>query len=80
MVFIKIFILIFIFYGGVKLQQWISRTLCFCLATFANAADIVGTWKTIDDKTGYVLAHVKIEQLADKSYIGAIIEQFTYPG
>ncbi len=65
------------------MQKWIIRALVlsgFGLVTFANAADIVGTWKTIDDKTGYVLAHVKIEQLADQTYTGTIIEQFTYPG
>lgn len=65
---------------GLNCNNGLVVLCAFCLAKFANAADIVGTWKTIDDKTGYVLAHVKIEQLADKSYIGAIIEQFTYPG
>lgn len=65
------------------MQQWMIRVLMipgFCMATFANAVDIAGTWKTVDDKTGYVLAYVKIEQLANQTYTGTIIEQFTYPG
>lgn len=54
---------------------------CFGLfSSLTYASDITGTWKTIDDKTGYVLAHVKIEQQADKTYTDTIIEQFTYPG
>lgn len=62
------------------LHRFVLMVTCLFGVTFANAVDIAGIWKTIDDKTGYVLAHVKIEQQADKTYTGTIIEQFTYPG
>lgn len=38
-----------------------------------------GTWKTIDDQTGYARAEVKITKLNDGSFTGKIIKVHTIP-
>ena len=54
---------------------------CFGLfSTFAHAADLNGVWRTIDDKSGIVRAHVKMERQPDGSYTGTIIEDFPAAG
>ena len=54
---------------------------CFGLfSTFAHAADLNGVWRTIDDKSGIVRAHVKMEKQPDGSYTGTIIEDFPAAG
>ena len=49
-------------------------------SSFSYAADISGVWRTVDDKTGVVRSHMQMEQQADGSYIGTIIEVFPAPG
>ena len=54
----------------------------FAFFTFSlqvQAADISGTWKTIDDKTGYARAEVKISKLKDGSYAGKIVKIHAIP-
>ena len=41
-----------------------------CCASFSYAAEITGTWKAIDDKTGYARADVEISKLNDGTYQG----------
>ncbi|ONG37755.1 signal peptidase [Alkanindiges hydrocarboniclasticus] len=48
--------------------------------SYASEANIEGVWRTVDDKTGYALAHISIEKQANDTYIGTIIEQFPFPG
>jgi uncharacterized protein (DUF2147 family) len=62
-----------------------NKTVIFSLFAFfalsfqTYAADIAGTWKTIDDKTGYARAEVKISKLKDGSYAGKIIKIHAIP-
>lgn len=51
----------------------------FAFSLHTHAADISGTWKTIDDKTGYARAEVKISRLKDGSYAGKIIKIHAIP-
>lgn len=54
----------------------------FAFFTFSlqvQAADISGTWKTIDDKTGYARAEVKISRLKDGRYAGKIVKIHAIP-
>lgn len=36
--------------------------MLFSIASWTHAADITGTWRTVDDKTGYVRAYIQIEK------------------
>ena len=54
--------------------------LLLSFASYTSAADIAGVWRTIDDKTGYVRAHIKISKESNGTYIGTIIEDFPAPG
>lgn len=54
----------------------------FAFVTFSlqvQTADISGTWKTIDDQTGYARAEVKISKLKDGSYAGKIVKIHAIP-
>lgn len=51
----------------------------FTLSLQVQAADISGTWKTIDDKTGYARAEVKISKLKDGRYAGKIVKIHAIP-
>ena len=55
-------------------------SLLFSLCSYASAADISGVWRTIDDKTGYVRAHIKISKASNGTYTGTIIKDFPAPG
>ena len=44
------------------------------------AADISGTWKQIDDKTGSPKAFIQIRQEKDGSYTGKIVKITPRPG
>ncbi|WP_173912268.1 DUF2147 domain-containing protein [Acinetobacter sp. Marseille-Q1618] len=49
--------------------------LCLALSTTSFAApDIVGKWRTVDDKTGHSRADVQIVKNSDGTYTGKIIE------
>ncbi len=55
--------------------------LLFMLPITCFAADpLEGIWKTIDDRTGYSRADVKIQKKADGSYEGFIVETRSLPG
>lgn len=47
---------------------------------FANANLLIGSWKTIDDRTGYVLTDVEIRQNKKGLYEGTIIKLYPIPG
>lgn len=47
--------------------------------TTANAASIEGVWRTIDDRTGFAKALVKIEKKPDGQYQGMIIRVLPRP-
>lgn len=46
--------------------------LCTLLATSSFAQSIVGTWKTIDDKTKLATSHIEIYQEGDQ-YFGKVV-------
>ncbi len=46
----------------------------FANSTFAQADQIVGLWKTIDDETGKAKAHVKIFKATNGYYYGRIVK------
>ncbi len=54
--------------------------MLFGLISWVHAADITGTWRTVDDKTGFVRAHIQIEKQKDDTYAGKIIKDFPAPG
>mgnify|MGYP002661495870 CR=1 FL=1 len=63
------------------MKRWFIASGCLALfSTFTHAADLNGVWRTVDDKTGVVRAHVQMEQQADGSYTGTIIEDFPAAG
>ncbi len=62
------------------MKKGLFSCLLITLMAFAQAADLNGVWQTVDDKTGYVRAHVRISQAADGSYTGTIIKDFPAPG
>ncbi|XID74440.1 DUF2147 domain-containing protein [Alkanindiges sp. WGS2144] len=49
-------------------------------ASFAQAADLTGTWRTIDDKTGFSKALIDIRQDSKGAYEGKIIKIIPRPG
>lgn len=51
----------------------IASTLVFTFSISAVAQSITGTWKTIDDKTGNPVSHIKITEKDGKFY-GRIIK------
>ena len=44
-----------------------------------HAQDLSGTWKTIDDKTGYARAEVQISKQKNGQYTGKIIKVHAIP-
>ncbi|MBJ8442231.1 DUF2147 domain-containing protein [Acinetobacter bereziniae] len=54
--------------------------MLFTIVSWTHAADITGTWRTVDDKTGYVRAYIQIEKQKDDTYAGKIIKDFPAPG
>ncbi len=53
--------------------------LALSAACHLQAADLSGVWKTIDDKTGYARAEVKISKLKDGTYSGKIVKVHAIP-
>ena len=66
------------------MQKLLSAILCsslfFSINAFANKDDIVGQWRTIDDKTGFSKAIVEIKKDGNGTYTGKIIEIIPRPG
>jgi uncharacterized protein (DUF2147 family) len=54
--------------------------LSFSIATIGHAADVTGTWKTIDDKTGFAKSMIKIEKNTNGTYGGTIIKVLSHTG
>lgn len=44
------------------------------LVQAASPDDIMGYWRTIDDKTGFSLTVVKIEKAKNGTYLGSVVE------
>lgn len=62
------------------MKAWMMILGSLSLASVANAADLNGIWRTIDDKSGVVRAHIQMAKQPDGSYIGTLIEDFPAPG
>ena len=62
------------------MKKGIFSCMLLGMISWTHAADITGTWRTVDDKTGYVRAHIQIEKLKDDTYVGKIIKDFPAPG
>ena len=62
------------------MRKGLFSCVLLSLVSYASAADIAGVWRTIDDKTGYVRAHIKISKESNGSYTGTIIKDFPAPG
>lgn len=50
------------------------------LATLSQAAELEGTWRSIDDRTGFSRGLVEIKQEADGSYTGIVLKATPRPG
>ncbi len=50
-----------------------------CSFIHAKTLDLVGTWKAIDDKTGYARADVLITKKENGGYLGTIIKVHAIP-
>ena len=40
------------------MKKGIFSCMLLGMISWTHAADITGTWRTVDDKTGYVRAHI----------------------
>ena len=59
----------------VYLGLMMSLSLGFSAVSYAaNPDDILGYWRTIDDKTGFTLTVVKIEKAKNGTYLGSVVE------
>lgn len=58
----------------------LSSSLLMASASVFATADIQGTWRTIDDKTGFSKGIVEITKSGDGTYSGKIIEVIPRPG
>ena len=61
-----------------KFRYLMGMMLC-AVQSFSYAAEITGTWKAIDDKTGYAHADVEISKLNDGTYQGKVIRIHAIP-
>lgn len=50
------------------------------IPSLSHAADVTGTWKTIDDKTGFAKSFIKIEKYTDGTYGGTVIKMLPHAG
>jgi uncharacterized protein (DUF2147 family) len=62
------------------LQMSCVVALTFSFSSMSHAADVTGTWKTIDDKTGYAKSLINIEKTSDGTYGGTIIKILSHTG
>lgn len=58
----------------------LSSSLLMASASVFATADIQGTWRSIDDKTGFSKGIIEITKADDGSYTGKIIEVIPRPG
>lgn len=61
------------------MKKLILTSLIMLLGIFTYSQSVLGTWKTIDDKTGKAKSHVKITQLSDGTLKGEVVKILT-PG
>ncbi len=54
--------------------------LACSISGMSHAADVTGTWKTIDDKTGFAKSIIRIEKNADGTYGGTVVKILSHPG
>lgn len=57
-----------------------ATTATLLCASFAQAGDLTGTWRTIDDKTGFSKGLVQITKDSGGAYHGTIIKLIPRPG
>ncbi len=66
------------------MNDFIQRSLmisCIALScSLVHAADVIGMWKTIDDKTGVAKSIIKIEKNSAGKYGGTIVNVLPRPG
>ncbi len=62
------------------MKNWIVGLITLCSCSIAFAADITGTWRTIDDKTGFSKALIEIKQDSNGAYHGTIVKIIPRPG
>lgn len=55
-----------------KLQYLVVLTSIFLTSSLYAGDEIIGKWKTLDDKSGVVRAIVQIYKNADQTYVGKI--------
>jgi len=62
-------------------RKIIASTLLLLASTFSHAqiSDLAGTWKAIDDKTGYARADILITKQNNGSYLGKIVKIHAIP-
>lgn len=57
-----------------------AASVTLLCASFAQAGDLTGTWRTIDDKTGFSKGLVEITKDSAGAYHGTIIKVIPRPG
>ncbi len=62
------------------MKNWIIGLTCLLTSSLAFSADIAGTWRTIDDKTGFSKALIEVKQQPDGTYNGTVIKSIPRPG
>lgn len=62
------------------LSALVLSGLTLGMMSMAQAADLTGTWRTIDDKTGFSKAIVEIKKQSDGTYNGTITHLVPRPG
>jgi len=50
------------------------------ISSVALAADVTGSWRSIDDKTGFAKSIIRIEKTANGTYSGTIEKVLTHEG
>lgn len=56
-----------------------KKNLCLSMLLSCSsvwAADLTGEWRVVDDKSGTVLAQVKVQKLKDQTYEGRVVQLF----
>ena len=56
------------FFNSLKMKYLVFIVLCVLAFAKADAQQVTGTWKTIDDESGVVKAHVEIYERDGKIY------------
>ena len=62
-----------------KLFVFLASLMCLTTVFAAESPTLAGTWKAIDDKTGYSRADIEVVQNSDGSFSGKIIRIRSVP-